>query len=279
MNEKEKYLSQSDLHEHFKRGWRCPDDVKLAAYADQLLPGELKRSIERHLAECDSCLAQVTFLVRSSDTPDPEPVPAHILLKVQNLVPAGPGSNSHAWRWALATTAVACLLFAAVLGIALQERHTKKSADPTLVARNEAPPAASSVVLPHAPVETAPVPGPTDAPKQETRPIRTPPPSVRGMSNPGSVSPNLVFPTEGASVSSGDLVFRWLPIQDAQFYGISVMTAAGELVFFGQSEKTQVRLPAASRLKSGGKYFVQVTANLPQGNTIKSPVVSFRVSR
>ena len=79
-------------------------------------------------------------------------------------------------------------------------------------------------------------------------------------------------------VASEGLVLSWTPINEAVYYEINLMTAAGDLVFAERSTQAQLKLPAQMKLTPGGKYFVQVTVNLPQGNTIKSPVVGFRVS-
>ncbi len=56
------------------------------------------------------------------------------------------------------------------------------------------------------------------------------------------------------------------------------MTDAGDVVFADRSTDVQLKLPAHVKLTPGSKYFVQVTANMPQGNTIKSSVVGFRIS-
>ena len=263
-----------------KRGWRCPDDTKLAAYADQLLQGDLKESIERHLASCESCLAEVSFLMKSSELSDTQPVPAPLLLRARSLVSESRSSTIWRWGWP-AATAAACLALAVVLGIALQLGQSGKTADESLVAKNE-PPQQAVASFPSPPaVETpaAQLKSPGSVITQSPRPTRVPAPTVRRPPEPGSVSPAVLFPTEGATVASTELVFRWVPITDAQFYDIAVMTDTGDLVFTGHAEQTQIKLPADVKLKHGNKYFVRVTANLPQGNTIKSPVVSFRVSR
>ena len=79
-------------------------------------------------------------------------------------------------------------------------------------------------------------------------------------------------------VASGDLVVRWTPVNEAAFYEVTLMTDAGDVVFAGRSTDAQLKLPAQVKLTAGSKYFVRVTANMPQGNTIKSSVVGFRIS-
>jgi hypothetical protein len=282
MDEKNlKQLLRDQRASSTKRGWRCPDDTKLAAYADQLLQGDLKESIERHLATCESCLAVVSFLMKSSESSVKQPVPAPLLIRARNLVSQPRSSTIWRWGWPATTAAAACLVVAVLLGIAFQLRQSGKTADESLVAKNE-PPQQAVASFPSPPaVETpaAQLKSPGSVITQSPRPIRVPAPTVRRPPEPPSLSPTILFPTEGAMVAQTELVFRWVPITDAQFYDIAVMTDTGDLVFTGQSEQTQIKLPADVKLKVGNKYFVRVTANLPQGNTIKSPVVSFRVSR
>ncbi|MEP6718401.1 MAG: hypothetical protein ABJB21_04620 [bacterium] len=263
-----------------QRGWRCPDEIQFAAFVDQRLSDAARESLEAHVAECDFCLGQISFLVKSADWASAGEVPAHLLSRARKLVSQEHSSSVWGWRWTVATAAAACLVFAVLLGIVLQLRQSRKSADETLLAKNQPPqPAVSQFPSPAAaetPSALNNTPG-TVRP-ESARPAHIASPGVRRPLELGARSPSVLFPTEGAMVSSGALVFRWVPINDVQFYRISVMTDAGELVFASQSEQAQIKLPADVKLKAGNKYFVQVTANMPQGNTIKSSVVGFRVS-
>src|SRR5437867_4096751 len=88
------------------RGWRCPRTTDLAAYVDRRLAGRARESLEAHLADCDSCLAQVSFLVHSGDGPDSVDVPAHLLARARSLVTESP-RTSMIWNWRWATVTVA----------------------------------------------------------------------------------------------------------------------------------------------------------------------------
>jgi hypothetical protein len=258
---------------------RCPDSADLAAYADQQLSGNSKEMTEKHLSSCDSCLAQVAFLAKSSDWTDPALVPAHMLSGARSLVSRKPPANVWEWRWTVATAALACLVFAIILGIAWQLRRSNKSADPALIAETQ--PTQSVVPFPASPT---PVESPTafksstPEPISSPRQIKSPSPAVRRATQLGVAAPSVLFPTERATVSSAELVFRWSAINDAESYEVTLMTDAGDVVFTDHSTQTELKLPGHLTLTSGGKYFVQVTANMPQGNTIKSSVVGFRVS-
>jgi hypothetical protein len=88
--------------------------------------------------------------------------------------------------------------------------------------------------------------------------------------------PELLSPRDGAVLRRGELEFRWRPVGEALFYEVSVMTAAGDLVFERQTSDARLALPADVPLTRGAKYFVSVRAHLRQGKTSKSDPVSFR---
>lgn len=274
-----KRLLQGQQQGSSKRSWRCPDDARLAAFADQQLPDHLKESIEKHLASCNSCLAEVSFLVKSSELPDAQPVAPQMLSRARNLV-SQKRTVWADWRWPVATAAAACLVLAVLLGLAFQLTQSRKSADESLVAKNQPPQSEASSFPSPAAVETPPtltnIPGPERV--ESPRPIHSPVPGVRRPLSPGGLSPDVLFPSERATVASGDLVVRWTPVNEAAFYEVTLMTDAGDVVFADRSTDVQLKLPAHVKLTPGSKYFVQVTANMPQGNTIKSSVVGFRIS-
>ncbi|MGH9871455.1 MAG: zf-HC2 domain-containing protein [Pyrinomonadaceae bacterium] len=263
-----------------RRSWRCPDETRLAAYADRELTGDLKESLERHLAGCDSCLAQVSFLTKSAEWTDHEVVPAHLLARARELVSHQSPLNVWGWRLKVATAGLACLVLAIALGIVLQSRRSNQSSNESLIAKNE--PTQPAITFPAQPA-TVETPTRVDSLRPEVgespRRIQSPGPGVRHMPEPGALAPTVLFPTERATVTSAGLVFRWTAINDAESYEISLMTDAGDVVFTDRSTQTELKLPAHVRLTMGGKYFVRVTANMPQGITIKSSVVGFRVSQ
>lgn len=102
---------------HRRRGWRCPEDIEIAAYADGRLAGNEKLSIERHLADCESCLGQVAFLARIRYSEVPVAVPGPLLARAREI--AGrktPYALLPAWTKA-AAAAVACLALVAVVSV------------------------------------------------------------------------------------------------------------------------------------------------------------------
>jgi len=267
-----------------RRGWRCPDTAQLAAYVDCRLEGAGRSHMEAHLSDCDFCLAQVSFLARSADWPEPAAVPPQLLIKAKNLVSEKPGTTIvWGWRWAAATALAACLLLAIGLVVVRQllKPEASRNSDSPLIAQKQpedrtapvpqtspAPSAQSSA----SPRNSAP-PARNTSPKGRVQPPAAP---VRGAEVNG-LSPKLLFPQSGAVLRRSELEFRWQPISDAIFYEVFVVTAAGDLVVEKRSEDARLTLSADVPLVSGSKYFVWVRAHFREGKTAKSEVVSFRV--
>src|SRR5258706_4438993 len=103
-----KELLQGGRNWRSRRGWRCPDDMLLMKYVDRRLDLKARESLEAHLADCDFCLGQVSFLVHSAVWSDPSEVPPPLLARATHLVSDNrrtallPG-----WRWAAVTATAA----------------------------------------------------------------------------------------------------------------------------------------------------------------------------
>lgn len=265
-----------------RRGWRCPDETRIAAYADGRLGGAARSSVEAHVADCDHCRAQVAFLVRAAESPADVAVPAQLISRARSLVTEKPReSGFRGWRWA-ATAAVACLILTVGLTLVLKFGRPEAAQAPELIAQSReqgappAPPISLATQTPAPAAATPPVPAArADTPRPKTE--RTPAPATRKPSaNP--LLPELLSPRDGAVLRRGGLEFRWRPVGEAVFYEVSLMSAAGDLVFQTQTAETRLTLPADVALASGAKYFVWVRAHLRQGKTSKSDLVSFRLA-
>ncbi len=223
-----------------RRGWRCPDEIQLAAYVGQKFSSSTRNSIEAHIGDCDFCLSQVAFLTQSADWPNSEEVPANLLSGARKLVTRKPSKGINwGWRWVAVSGAVACLALLVVV-IALQRRTLDSGSRPseTLLAQQTSlEPITSPRIA---------VPSPTLSP-EPTQPAQTPKakstekPVVRGMTA-GDFVPKLTSPRDGAVVRREDLEVRWQPVSEAIFYEVRVMSAEGDLVFEGQTEDTKLKL-------------------------------------
>lgn len=92
----------------------CLSEATLAAYAEGAVDDEHRASVEAHLADCDLCLEQVALLGRLAQQP-PAAVPAALVDRARDLVPAD-GREQRPWlRWGW--TAAAALFLAIAAGL------------------------------------------------------------------------------------------------------------------------------------------------------------------
>lgn len=240
-----------------KRGWRCPDEVQLAAYADGHLDAEAKVRIENHIADCAFCLGQVAALVRAKEEESPVEVPAALLARAQELVGGRPArAFSPAWGWASVAAAAACL----VLVVSLQFQQSELNLTAPL------PPAAPSV-QPASPAPAAPV-----------APVTHKSGGIVRKARPVEDAPQITFPRDGGVLTTDELEFRWNGPRESVAYEVRVVTADGDLVWEGQTDTAQIRLPRDVSLVPGNKYFVWILAHLPDGRTVKSRAIAFRLA-
>jgi len=105
----------------------------------------------------------------------------------------------------------------------------------------------------------------------------SPLPSVRNVPAQ-DLSPELVLPAEGSRINLTDLQLEWRAVPDTIFYKISVVTAAGDLVWESKTEASEIKPPLDAGLESSQTYFVWVEAQLSDGSAIRSRLVSFQIA-
>lgn len=239
--------------EETKRGWRCPDEATLAAYVDHTLQEPAGKKVEAHLAGCDFCLGQVALLAQLEDAKAPEEVPAALLARARELAsrPA-PASLWPVVRWGAVAAATASL----ALVVTLRVRQ---------------PETVPAVPVPSAPSRTEVTPSLPAPP-----PVAAAPSRVRnGQAQP--ILPELIFPRAEGAISREGLEFRWKEITQALFYEVRVVSEHGDLIWEGRATGTSLRPPAEVSLEAGQKYYVWVRAYLPEGKSLQSRAVAFRV--
>lgn len=271
---------------HPTRGRRgCPADLRLAAYSEGGLIQAERAALESHLADCSQCRAQVAFLVKSTDWPEPDAVPARLLFSAKRLAAANKPAHSPRWGWLWAAPAFASLLLAVGLFVALRPDRsaTEQGASvpmiaQTLPAHNPSPSVSPVAAAPPMPTPAA-VAGSSRRPMPDdprAKRASTPDPRVRRAEING-LSPALSFPRDGSMLSRGEVEFRWRPVPETVFYEVHVVTAAGDLTFSERTEETRLRLPPDVSLAPGAKYYVSVRAHLREAKTAKSNFVGFHV--
>ncbi|MCL4523239.1 MAG: fibronectin type III domain-containing protein [Acidobacteria bacterium] len=180
--------------------------------------------------------------------------PIGLLLQARKLVVEKPApAFGWIWRWGAATAVAAALVLALTL------RLDRQQTLPTQLA----PPAAPAVV----PAAPALMP-PSDATSAH---------AVRKSGRKAPL-PEILFPKEGAVLSSGPVEVRWKGIPGAIHYEVQVVTADGDIIGEGRAETTNALLPIGKSVKPGAKYFLWVRAHLPNGKTVRSAVVSFQTA-
>lgn len=89
--------------ERRERSLACPDEQRIAAFADGLLAPDDREQIALHVADCSHCLALLGVLGREPDAGPAEPVPETVLAKARKLGQDGDRHWSRsAPRWAAA---------------------------------------------------------------------------------------------------------------------------------------------------------------------------------
>lgn len=255
-------------------GWRCPDETALAAYVDRQLDATAINALEKHLAGCSSCLTQVSFLVKTEDNEGLTPVPASVLAKTRKLVGKRhlPLKSYRTLGWATAG-ATACLLLVGIFTV-IRQGSAPTPVD-EYVARNEP-------IVQAPPGSPAPAPGSTPKTDPPVMPVpesvtkRPSKSAVRKDDTAPAFSPAIIFPAKHTVVNPGELILRWKAVSDAVYYEVSVMSKDGDQVFNIRTQQTELR--PAIKLSPGEKYFVQISAALREGKTVKSNLVSFRVA-
>jgi Putative zinc-finger len=241
-----------------QRRWGCLDEAQIAAYADHQITGREKERVEAHLADCDTCLEQVSFLIRTKNAEMAESVPGGLLLRAKKLAGTKAKSEgSMVWVWGkfAAATAVACLFVATAISL-------RQSQSPT-----------NPAVAPHQNPVTQPVQSP--APVAPTVPVGRHP-AVRGRENSLFI-PTVVFSPAGSAPPANRIDFRWQAVPGALDYEVIVLSAVGDQVWKQRATATSVQLPGSVSLEAGRKYFVTVRAYLTEGKSVESAPVGFTV--
>lgn len=272
MDEKDlKDLLRSRRSQSFRRGWRCPDEIHIAAYVDHQLEGAAGEPISTHLANCDFCLSQISFLLQARNWENPDEVPADVLRRARDLV-LRKSRRAISWRWVAASATAACLvLLLAFITLRFRRQPTVNAPSEQLVAQQHQPDLVPSAQNSPATVRVAPQPS---SPKP--RSIEPAAPAIR--SGGQNLLLTVVFPPDGARVRRSELDFRWQSVPDTVFYGVTLVTAAGDLIQETKTEDTHLRIADDIQLVPGGKYFVSIRAHVREGKTVKSNIVSFRIS-
>jgi len=237
-----------------KRGWRCPDEITLAAFIDTQMGQQARARILNHLQDCRYCCDQVAAALRFQSGQIPSDVPPGLQAQARILAERkGSGRGMPVLRWG--TLAAAAASIALVVGVT----YRQPASLPTQSAVQPAPTSVS-------PAPPAPPPVAVDSP------------SIRSRQN-GAAAPDLLFPLDGGVVSSTGIEFRWKRVTTALSYDVRVVTEDGDVVWESRTGDSRINLPSSIHLTAGELFYVRVGANLPEGKIVIAKVVGFKVKK
>src|SRR5262245_2754342 len=245
-----------------ERGWRCPDETKLAAYVDRRLDAQTRAGFESHLADCGYCLDQVAFLTRAADWSSDVEVPRPLVNRARGLVAAKQRVPwLIGWRWISVTAATCILLLFSALMVLWLQRSPPQNQTPSNVAQQQQQqsPQVASASTPRRNSDVVAVASPAP-PLRSGNPRHTVSVPVIRNGAAANRSPTVIFPRDGALLKRTQLEIRWQPVADAIFYDVLIVTESGDPLVTRQSDGPPLILSGNSQLISGAKYFVSVRA-------------------
>lgn len=222
-----------------ERGAFCPGDREIAAWFDGDLPDSAHQRLERHLQVCEHCLARIGLLGRLENGDEQRAVPESVLAAAKNI---GAGSESKARRPVLAWATAAVLVLAVF----------------------------TAVTLNRGPADGPP--GQAESHVGSTQPART----LRSTAPPDArfgVAVNL----PDAPLAPGTTI-SWSGPADPLRYELSVLSAAGDVVWTEQLATDAWVLSSAAGLAAGTEYYLRVDAVLRDGRILSSPHVPLRTA-
>src|SRR5437870_4502060 len=90
------------------RKWRCPSEETLAAFTERRLANGAAEGVRSHLADCEYCLGQVTFLLESEDLELPQ-VHTGLLVRAEEAAARKEAYRYAIWRWGTIAATVGCV--------------------------------------------------------------------------------------------------------------------------------------------------------------------------
>jgi hypothetical protein len=238
----------------------CPDDASIAEYFEGLGDEREADGLTHHLSGCGYCQHRIGMMARIDGEADKTELPEHLVAMAKQMVGRNlqPGSTSvtaprdtrqlsgvgrRVPMWA--TAAVMVLVLTIVL-----ER-----------------PELSSPEAIGAPDQDIPDSRPdTDQPMRQLRSVSN---EVQG--------PRVLSPERGRMVDPSSLTVRWTTVEGTLYYDFYLLSDAGDLLVKERLTATQWSSGQPFELKPGAEYFIRVDSFLPDGNTVSSEHVDFKV--
>lgn len=221
-------------------GPACPDDHQIAAAVDGRLNRADRDAFDRHVSDCEFCVARIGTLngLRAVDVL--EAVPDITLARAKRLTKRA-GIYRHAPRWAAAAVIVLAISFAV-------NQYSPVGEDPDTTESSLPPVATPQTVF------------------RQSRNI-----------NPNSLRPKILTPNEGTFFDAGNSLFRWTETAGSLYYDIRIVTWEGDMIWQERVHDTEWGLPETFELEPGTEYYVRVDAYLAEAKSVSSRHVLFKV--
>jgi hypothetical protein len=234
-----KKLLQLQSAELTERTPFCPEDQLIAEYFDGGLPHTEFARLERHLSDCRFCLARLGVLERLDQNPGNIRISGNVLASAKQMTRKAPARRVRgAQAWATAAVVVLAL-FTIV--------NNGRDSEP----------------------EPGAIPIPVLATEANNRQLRT----AGRMAS----SLNVLHPEPGAGIAAGSLI-EWAEVPGNIHYDIFVLSHTGDVLLTERLEGTDWVLDETLHLTAGSKYYFRVEAQLPDGSSVSSQHVNFKVT-
>lgn len=216
----------------------CPDDQVIAEYFEDELAKAERTRLERHLVDCNYCLARIGMLERLEHSPGDQRVPGDVLATAKQMVR---GDSKRRLVSAPAWAAAAVLVVTLIM----------------LVSRNG---------------EIDPQPDPVTpvvfSDGKSNRQLRSINRAANGI--------DVFFPSTGADIKAGSVI-RWAKVPGNLHYDVYVLSRAGDVIFTQRLATTEWTIQGLPQLVAGDEYYFRVEALLADGGRVSSKHLAFRV--
>jgi hypothetical protein len=217
----------------------CPEDQLIAEYFDGDLAEAERIKLERHLTDCRCCLARIGILERLEESRSNKRVTEAVLATAKQMSPMVPVRRfGPAPAWASAAAVVIAIF---IIASKDQEAVLEPGVSPSAVPSTE----------------------------EINRQLR----SVKR----GATDLNVLSPKPGAAIVPGTLI-QWAEVPGKLHYDIFVLSHTGDVLWTERTDRTEWVLPEPVRLPTDSKYYFRVEALLPDGRSVSSRHVVFRIA-
>ena len=234
----------------------CLDELTIAAYVDNSLPGKEKDKADKHLRSCEHCLHQIVSLrrtIQELQTAKLENVPDAILVQTKQMIPEEIKgirrwknlideylaranelfNQKYSLRWV--GYAMSVLLIVFVISSSLIESNFNSTNIPVVEIRGE-----------HKIIQNR---------------------------------LELFAPESGAIIRNNRISFIWKRLTNAEEYHFVLSNNVGDLIWETNIKRNIVKLPDNILLINNNEYFWKVEAILTTDHIISSPVSIFTIKK